>query len=404
MGTANLLVANGGVVIIETIRFASRFRGIVGALALSGLCSPGLAQAPAAGQAPPPAVVVERIEIQEISDPAEFNARVEAIEAVDLRARVQGFLRTVDFEAGSMVEEGDLLFEIEPDQYQIAVASAEAQLSRAEAARLAAEQTLARTEELVQRQTVAQATLDDAQAAFDVASADVEVAQAALQAAELNLSYTRIAAPITGRIGRALYTQGNLVGPESGALARIVQLDPIRVVFSVTEGLVTTLRQQEAEGGGAIDPNALDLTLRLPNGTDYEQSGQIEYAENEVNPRTGTVAVRIIFPNPDHLLLPNQFVTLTARERDVPTLPVVPQTAVLQDREGRFVYVLGEDNTVSRRRITTGARVENGWAVTEGLSGGEPVIVQGIQRLSDGMAVQPSEGQPSQGQPVNGDS
>ncbi|MEO3432262.1 efflux RND transporter periplasmic adaptor subunit [Inquilinus sp. CAU 1745] len=389
---------------IEATRLAPRFRGIVAALTLSGLSSPGLAQAPGAGQAPPPAVVVERIEIQEVSNPAEFNARVEAIEAVDIRARVQGFLRTVDFEAGSMVEEGNLLFEIEPDQYQIDVASAEAQLSRAEAARLAAEQTLDRTRELVQRQTVAQATLDDAQAAFDIAGADVEVAQAALRAAELNLSYTRITTPITGRIGRATYTQGNLVGPESGALARVVQLDPIRVVFSVTEGLVTTLRQQEVEGPGAIDPNALNLTLRLPNGTDYEQSGQIEYIETEVNPRTGTVAVRITFPNPDHLLIPNQYVTLTVRESDVPALPVVPQTAVLQDRDGRFVYVLGEDNTVSQHRITTGARVENGWAVTEGLSGGEPVIVQGIQRLSEGMAVQPSEGQPSQGQPVNGDS
>lgn len=388
---------------IEATRLAPRFReiagGIVVALTLSGLSSPGLAQAPGAGQAPPPAVVVERIEIREVSNPAEFNARVEAIEAVDLRARVQGFLRTVDFEAGSIVEEGDLLFEIEPDQYQIDVASAEAQLSRAEAARLAAEQTLVRTRELVQRQTVAQATLDDAQAAFDVASADVEVAQAALQAAELNLSYTRITTPITGRIGRATYTQGNLVGPESGALARVVQLDPIRVVFSITEGLVTTLRQQEAEGPGVIDPNALNLTLRLPNGTDYEHSGQIDYVETEVNPRTGTVAVRIVFPNPDHLLIPNQFVTLTVREPDAPTLPVVPQTAVLQDQEGRFVYVLGEDNTVSQRRITTGARVENGWAVTEGLSGGEPVIVQGIQRLSEGMTVQPS-----QNQPVNGDS
>ncbi|HET8728604.1 MAG TPA: efflux RND transporter periplasmic adaptor subunit, partial [Alphaproteobacteria bacterium] len=266
--------------------------------------------------------------------------------------------------------------------------------ARAEAARGAAQRTLARTRELTERRTAAQATLDEAQAAFDIAVADVEVAEAALRTAELDLSYTRITAPIAGQIGRAMFTQGNLVGPDSGPLARIVQLDPIRVVFSVTEGLVVTLRQQETGNGGGIDPDALRLTLRLPNGTEYQQAGRIEYVESEVNPQTGTVAVRIVFPNPNRLLIPNQFVTLIAREEDVPSLPVVPQSAVLQDREGRFVYVLGEDNTVSQRRIETGARAGNGWAVTEGLSGGEPVIVQGIQRLSEGARVQPTEGQP----------
>lgn len=359
---------------------------------------PAHAQQPGAGgppPAPPPAVIVERIQVREVSDPAEFIARVEAIEAVDIRARVQGFLRAVAFEAGQEVGAGDPLFEIEPARYEAGVASARAQLARAEAARLAAERALGRTQELVERRTTAQATLDEAQAAFDIANADVEVARAALSTAELDLSYTHIAAPIAGRIGLPAYTQGNLVGPEAGALARVVQLDPVRVVFSVAEGLIVTLRQQQAAGdGGGIDPDALRLTLRLPNGTDYPQAGRIEHVGNEVNPQTGTVAVRIAFPNPGRLLLPNQSVTLVLREEDVPRLPVVPQTAVLQDRQGRFVYVLGENDAVSQRRIETGARVENGWAVTEGLRGGEPVVVQGIQRIGEGMTVQPSEGQP----------
>lgn len=376
----------------EAAGFLSRFYGaIAGLLLLVG--APVLAQQPGAGQMPSPAVVVERIVVQEVSDPEEFIARVEAIESVDIRARVQGFLQTIAFEAGEAVAAGDLLFEIEPDEYRAGVASAQAQLSRAEAARTAAGRTLDRTKELARRRTAAQATLDEAQAAFDIADADVEAAQAALFTAELDLSYTRITAPIAGVIGRAVYTRGNLVGPESGTLARLVQLDPIRVVFSVSEGFLVTLRQQEAEGG-AIDPDALRLTLRLPNGTDYQQRGKIEYVESEVNPQTGTVAVRIFFPNPDHLLIPNQYVTLIAREEDVPTLPVVPQTAVLQDRDGRYVYLLGENETVSQRRIETGARVENGWAVTDGLSGGEAVVVQGIQRLSEGMTVQSSESQP----------
>lgn len=353
---------------------------------------PAAAQQPA-GEAPAPAVVVETVERRAVAEPEEFIARVEAIEAVDVRARVEGFLRTVSFAAGEAVEEGQLLFEIETEGYQAALASARAQLARAEATREEARRTLARTSELAQRGTASRASLDEARAAFEVAEADIAAARAVVSTAELDLSYTYIIAPIAGRIGRALYTRGNLVGPDSGTLARIVQLDPIRVVFSIAEGLLVTLRQQAAEDGG-IGPQALDLKLRLPNGTEYDQPGRIEYVASEVNPQTGTVAVRLVFPNPGRLLMPEQYVTLLARRGEVPVLPIVPQTAVLQDRQGRFVYLLGENDTVRQQRIETGARVENGWAVTQGLQGGELVVVQGIQRLTEGMRVQATQGQP----------
>jgi len=342
---------------------------------------------------PPPAVVVEKIKVQQVSSPARFTARVEAIEAVDIRARVTGFLRSVAFKDGQAVKAGDTLFEIEPAELDALVASARAQVARAEATRKSAEQTLARNRDLFARRTVSQAVLDEAQAAFDVAAAEVQVAEATLHNAELNLSYARIAAPISGSIGRATFTVGNLVGPDSGSLARIVSLDPMRVAFAMTEGLLVTFRQEEA-GGGAIDPDTLQLSLRLPNGTEYDEPGRIEFVENEVDPQTGTVTARAVFPNPHHILVPGQFVTVYVQEKEIPSLPVVPQAAVLQDREGRFVYLLGESNTVSQRRIDTGARVGSGWAVTAGLNGGEQVVVQGIQRLAEGMTVQPSEGQP----------
>jgi membrane fusion protein (multidrug efflux system) len=342
---------------------------------------------------PPPAVVVEKVKVEQVSNPARFTARVEAIQAVDIRARVTGFLRSVEFRDGQEVKAGDTLFEIEPDQLEASVTSARAQVQRAEATRTSAERTLGRNRDLFARNTVSKAVLDDAQAGFDVAAADVQVAQAALNTAELNLSYASIKAPISGSIGRATFTVGNLVGPDSGSLARIVSLDPVRVAFTLTEGLLVTVRQQEA-GGSTVDPNALKLSLRLANGTEYDQPGRIEFVENEVDPQTGTVAARAIFPNPHHVLIPGQFVTLSVEEKNIPSLPVVPQAAVLQDREGRFIYLLGKDNTVSQRRIETGARVGNGWAVTAGLNGGEQVVVQGIQRLVDGMTVQPSEGQP----------
>ena len=328
-----------------------------------------------------------------MSSPARFTARVEAIEAVDIRARITGFLRSVNFKDGQAVKQGDSLFEIEPDQLDASVVSAQAQLARAEATRGAAERTLTRNRDLFARNTVSQAVLDEAQAAFDVAAADVLVAEATLNTAELNRSYASITAPMSGSVGRALFTVGNLVGPDSGALARIVSLDPIRVAFSMTEGLLVTLRQEEA-GGSTFDPNALKLSLRLANGTDYDQPGRIEFVEHEVDPQTGTVTARAVFPNSDHILIPGQFVTVFVGAKEAPSMPVVPQTAVLQDRDGRFVYLLAKDNTVSQQRIATGARVSNGWAVTTGLDGGEQVVVQGVQRLADGMTVQPSEGQP----------
>lgn len=349
-----------------------------------------VAQQPAAA---PPAVVVEKVEMQQASNPTRFTGRIEAIESVDVRARVTGFLHAVTFKDGQEVKAGDTLFEIEPDQLEAQVASAQAQVARAEATRISAEQTLGRNRTLLERNSVAPAVVDDAQATFDAAAADVQVAQAALTKAELNLSYARVTAPISGNIGRATFTVGNLVGPDSGSLARIVSLDPIRVAFAMAEGLLVTLRQHGA-GGNGVDPKALKLSLRLANGTEYDQAGQIDFVENEVDPQTGTVTARAIFPNPHHVLVPGQFVTLSVQEKEPPQLPVVPQAAVLQDRNGRFVYLLGKNNTVSLQRIDTGARVGNGWAVTTGLNGGEQVVVQGIQRLADGMTVQPSEGQP----------
>ncbi|MGX5732924.1 efflux RND transporter periplasmic adaptor subunit [Bosea thiooxidans] len=346
--------------------------------------------------APPPAVIVEKVEVQQVGNPARFTARIEAIEAVDIPARVTGFLHAVSFKDGQAVKAGDVLFEIEPNELEASVASARAQVARAEATRQSAERTLARNRELFARNTVSQAVLDDAQAAFDIAAADVQVAEATLKTAELNLSYARITAPISGTIGRATFTVGNLVRPDSGSLARIVSLDPIRVAFAISEGLLVTVRQQEASGN-PVDPNALKLSLRLANGTDYAQRGRIEFVESEVDPQTGTVTARAVFPNPHHILIPGQFVTLSVQEKEIPSLPVVPQAAVLQDRKGRFVYLLGRNNAVSQRRIETGARIGNGWAVTTGLNGGEQIVVQGIQRLADGMTVQPSEGQPSGG-------
>lgn len=348
------------------------------------------AQDAARGGRPAPAVVVQPVVDAPIEPPAENIGRVEALEAVDVRARVSGFIEEIGFRPGAAVKEGDVLFIIEPAGYQAAVATAKAQVARAEAARQQATDNRNRNAELVRRSAVAQAAYDESQTALNIATADLAAAQAGLAKAELDLSYTRIVAPISGRIGQPLFTKGNFVGPDVGAIARLVQVDPVRVVFSVTEGEITTFRQREAaEMQSKVD--AIKLNLRLPNGSVYKPEGTLEFLAPEVDSRTGTAAVGVIFPNSEGLLMPGQFVKLIVGSVQQATGPSVPQTAVMQDRDGRFVYVMDENKIVRQRRINTGAKVGDLWAVRQGVSSGEKVVVQGTQRLSDGIAVQPVE-------------
>lgn len=356
---------------------------IAGITILSG-AAPVLSQE--AAQQPPPAVVTHQIEVMPIDAPESFTASVEAIESVQIQARIQGFIEEVLFAPGAIVQTGDELFRIEPNQYEAEVTSAEATLAQAEAQLVRAESEANRQQELVNRNATAQVNLEQARADFQVAEANVQAAQAGVELAQINQGYTTITSPITGKIGQALITKGNFVGPSAGSLAEIVQLDPIRVVFSIPEQELLDLQQSDMAEGGAENVN---FSLALSNGTPYPQTGTLEYIDNQVDPATGSVAIRIVYENPEALLLPGQFVTMMIAEKDLTELPVVPQTAVLQDREGRYVFVVGPDNTVTQTRISTGARVDTGWAVTEGLSGGETVVVEGVQRLQNGMTVAP---------------
>ncbi len=356
-------------------------------------CLLGLSATATLGQEPPPpAVVTHQIQLAPIEAAESFTGTVEAIESVQVQARIQGFIEEVSFDAGQIVSSGDQLFLIEPNQYQAQVASAQASLAQAEAQRARAESEANRQQELVDRNAAAQVNLEQARADFQVAEANVQAAQAGVELAQINLGYTTITSPIAGKIGQAIITKGNFVGPSAGSLAQIVQLDPIRVVFSISEQLLLDMQQ----GGVAENGDeAVNFNLVLANGTEYPQAGTLEYIANQVDSATGSVAVRIVYDNPDALLLPGQFVTMVIAEKDPKVLPVVPQTAVLQDREGRYVFQVGDDDTVAQRRISTGPRVENGWAVTEGLEGGEVIVVQGVQRLQNGMKVNASAAQPA---------
>lgn len=325
--------------------------------------------------------------VENVAPSAEFVGRVEAENAVDIRARIDGFIQARLFEEGRLVARDQDLFLVEKAAYEAAVASARASLAGAQATLLDAEGRLQRNQQLRRSQAASQAALDEAQAGRDTAQAAVSVAEAALRQAELNLEYTTIRAPFAGRAGVAAFSVGSFVGQSSQPLVRIVQIDPVRVVFSVSDRTILDLR--EAAGNAGKDELAQKYrpTLRLSNGSAYPAAGEIEFIGNELDPRTGTLPLRARFANPEALLIPGQFVTVVVRQAEPRRRPVVPLGAVQLDREGRFVLIVDGAGKAALRRIRTGAQLEQNWVVEEGLGGGENLIVQGAQNARPGAAV-----------------
>ncbi len=364
-------------------------------------------------QAPKPAVLVAPVVNEKVAGKQVFIGKVEAIQQVDLRARVEGFLDKVEFKEGQMVEKGQLLYQIEQAQYKASLDQSVADEEEAEAtlegAKAQEEDTQAefdRQAQLLTRGNTSQARYDQAKAARDQAKASVSQANAQIasakadiEQAKLNLSYTEIRSPIDGKIGKTAVTQGNLVDPSTGVLATVVQLDPIRVVFSVSEAEYIEVTERMRKENVAPDTQVFDFSLILPTGQDYPHPGTFSFVDNVVDQSTGTIAVRANFQNPEQLLLPGQFVRVNTSEAEPKTFPVVPAKAVQQDQKGRFVFVLGKDDRAERREITVGQRVEQGWAVEAGLVSGEMVIVEGIQKIHNGVQVTPS---PAKGKDASG--
>ena len=355
--------------------------------------------------AAPPIVETAAVKLAPVTSQSEFVGSVVAAQQVALTARVEGFLDEVNFTEGSFVEADSVAFVIEKDTYEAAVEGAQAQLESATAAEASAQAnlklqdlTLVRQQQLLKTNAVsqsvvdqAQATRDGAQAQVDQANAQIALMQSQLRTAQLNLSYTDVKSPIAGRIGKANITEGNLVSPQSGPLATVVQTDPIRVVFSISDreylDVVKALKPDNS--GIAADAAAFQPKLRLPDGTDYDQPGKIAFLDNTIDPATGTIAVYAEFANPELKLVPGQFVQVTVQAGESVELPVVPASAILQDQEGAYVFGLGEGNRAEIRRVTLGQRVGTDVAVTSGLAQGEMVIVSGIQKVQPGVAVTP---------------
>lgn len=367
-----------------------RWLGGLGNLSVALALATALAAPAAAGpndRAPeqPPVVTVLAVPEVAVNPAAEFVGRVETIQAVDLRARVEGFLKGLYFQEGGVVKAGALLIQLEQAPYKAKVHEAKAKVALAQAALDRAARYLTRLR-TVRSGGVAATDMDSAISSEQIARAQLQEARAGLELAEINLGYTTITAPIAGRIGRAMHTLGNLVGPGSGPLARIVQLDPIRVVYSVSENEFVDARLKALSDPG-VSPAQLVPRLKLPNGQVYASEGRMGFSDPQVDPGTGTIAMRAVFPNPDGVLLPGQYVQVLIRRKKSRALPVVPQSAVLEDRTGLYVLVVDAGDVVRRRGITRGAAVETGWAVESGLKAGEIIIVHGLQKVRPGQKV-----------------
>ena len=337
---------------------------------------------------PPPQVTVAQPVRQPVADYLEFTGNTQAINTVQLRARVQGFLEKVFFKDGDVVKKGQLLFLIQPNTYQAQLEQAEAQILQQKANYDHAVIETARYTKLVQQKAAAQTDLDNWRFQRDAYKAAMLAAQAARDLAKLNLEYTRVVAPFDGRIDRRLKDAGNLVGAgEFTLLAEINQIDPIYVYFTINETELLKIMHQPVETPEAGE-KLRTLYLGLANETGHPHQGYFDFAAITVNPSTGTQQLRGVFPNPDFKILPGLFARIKAPVvgSKKETL-LVPDVAIGYDQQGPYVLVVDEKNVVQRKGVKIGAKVEDRRVIEEGLSGDEAVIVNGLLRAIPGRPV-----------------
>jgi len=352
------------------------FAGVV----ICGLAVPVFGQQGAPAAVPVGTVMAER---KAIAETFNFVGRVEAINRVQIQARVKGFLEAVLFKEGDAIKEGDPLYRIEQGLFQAAVEQAQGALERSKAAKVLTAIQLERAEQLVKTQAGTVVARDQAKAADDQADGGVLTDEANLQTAKINLGYTDITSPISGKVGRTNITKGNVVGPESGALTLIVSQDPMYVTFPVSQR--DFLQAQKSRRGADIK----DVRIRFSDGSTYDQVGIINFVDVTVDRATDTITVRATMPNPKGVLIDGQFAQVQLESGTSEEKVLVPQAALIADQQGVYVFVV-EDGKAAVKRVKPGAASGPDVIVESGLSGGELVIVQGLQGVRPGMPVRAS--------------
>ncbi len=338
---------------------------------------------------PPIPVTAFQVEPQTIPAPFEFVGVAKSSHPVEIRARVEGYLWSIDYVEGSAVKKGDLLFVLDPLPFEAAVSEAKASLAGHSAILWRAQKSLDRLTPLFAKNAASQKDLDDATADVLTAKASVLAAEATLVEAELNLSYTRVTSPIDGLSGRAAFREGTLISPNvNGLLTLVSVIDPIWVLFSVSDNEMLQGQGEKAKNQLILPPQQeFTVTLELSDGTMFPYPGKVNFTSPTLNPDTGALVVRSTFPNPQGMVLPGQFVRAHVSGAVRPNAIFVPQQAVFQGQSGMYVFTIKENNTVSMQPVEAGEWYGDYWIIKQGLNPGDVVVVEGINKVVDGSTV-----------------
>jgi len=373
------------------LRRSFRYLPVVLILAVAA-CGKSQQQAGGFHGFPPAAVTVQKVEPQTFPVSFEYVGQTQGSKDVEVRARVTGIIEKRLYQEGSFVKAGQPLFIIDARPYQAQVNAANADLARAQAQKAQADRELARFKPLAERKAIGQKEADDAASNADFAAAAVKSAQAKLAELNLNLGYTKVLAPISGLSSRAQKSEGSLATQNETLLTTISQIDPIWIVFNVSENEQLRLNRAVTNGQLTLPrDNAYDVTVKLSDGSTFPKQGKINFADTRVNPTTGTYEMRAEIPNADGALKPGQFVRVILRGASRVDVLAVPQVAVLDGPQGKFVYVAGKKDgkdVAMPRPVVVGdwvaANGTNEWVIDSGLKPGDPVIVNGVAKLMPG--------------------
>jgi membrane fusion protein (multidrug efflux system) len=358
-------------------------------------CGKGKEQGPP--QMPPPEVGVIQVQPQSSPLTRDLVGRLSAYRSADVRARVAGVLLKRNYDEGTNVKQGQLLFQIDPAPLKAALSAAQASLAQAQATYTNNKVTAKRVHELAPQGYVSRSDLDNALAAERTAAAAVQAAQANVQTARINLGYASVTSPIAGRAGQQQVTEGALVGNgEATLLTTVDQIDPLYVNFTMSVDSLEQMRRAQNSGNVTLaEPNKASVQIALPDGSAYGEPGTLDFSDAAVNPATGAVDLRATVPNPKHSLLPGMYVTLRANLGQQHKVFVIPQQAVQRDTSGTYVMTIGKDGNVKRKNVTTTDMRNGNWTVSDGLAAGDQVIVSGLQKVKDGAPAKPTPWKPA---------
>lgn len=350
-----------------------------------------LALSPAFGQGTPPEVTVASPVVKQIVEDDEFVGRFEAVASVDVRARVSGYLQDVAFTDGALVKEGDLLFRIDQRVFRVALRQAQSQVEVAQASYNFAKEQLDRANALVQNGNIAQSVVDERRQNFLAASGAVEQAREELEQAQINLDYSEVTAPISGRIDRRLVTPGNLVRADDTVLTTIVSIDPIYFYFDIDERYFLAYSKDARARGSALQVGGggLDVKVRLSDARMEAFEGKLDFSENRIDAATGSMRVRAVIPNPEGVLTPGLFGRI-----NVPGSPphpgvLIPDAAIVADQNRQVVMLVDDKGLVTPRVVRPGPRIDGYRVIREGLDGGETMVIEGLIRARPGTTVTP---------------